>query len=187
LQYPNWFSVTAERPFSEHLRPFAGKPGLRFLQIGAFTGDASVWLLKHILTGEDCRLVDVDTWGGSQELAHEQFDWADVERTYNEKVCGLTDKWKTTSEDFFRRVTLQRYDFIYIDGAHDAYTCLNDGVSAYKRLKVGGLLAFDDYQWHSGRGLIHDPQPAIDAIGFIYGDRLEPVEIGSQAWFRRVA
>ena len=199
MQYPNWFNVTGLANFERFLTPLAGKRGLRFLQIGAFTGDASVWLLDNILNGPESTLVDVDTWEGSKELSHEQFDWCDVERVYDERTARFTRagrlfKYIGSSAAFFVEDDLphpyrgdEGYDFIYIDGAHDAYMCLNDGISAYKVLKVGGLLAFDDYQWHSGKGLLYDPQPAIDAIGFIYGDRLEPIEIGAQAWFRRVA
>ena len=59
--YPNWFECYADRYFKAHLTPLAGLPGLRFLQIGAFTGDASLWLLTNILTGPGSTLVDVDT------------------------------------------------------------------------------------------------------------------------------
>jgi predicted O-methyltransferase YrrM len=186
--YPNWFGLYADGWFERHLRPLADKPLLRCLQIGAFTGDASLWLLRNL---PNCTVVDVDTWEGSDEIAHKQFDWADVEHVYDERTAtarktGRLVKWKLTSELFFS-FKPGPFDFIYIDGDHTSYGVLNDAVSAYKVLAPGGLLAFDDYRWQSGKTVIHDPKFAIDAIGAIYEDRLELIELAEQAWFRRIA
>jgi len=192
VDYPNWFKLYADQYFTKHLTPFAGKPDLRFLQIGAYTGDATVWLLDNILTGDGSVLVDVDTWRGSDEEIHGTFDWADVERLYAERTAGARlglrlHKHRCTSAEYLTGYCGPPFDFIYVDGAHDAYTVLNDGVSAFRVLKPGGLLAFDDYEWHSGKGDPHDPGIAIDAIGACYQGRLELIDLGAQAWFRRVA
>lgn len=192
--YPNWFSASAEKFFDRHLTPLAGKPDLWFLQIGAFTGDASLWMLDNVLTGDRSVLIDVDTWAGSDEAIHTTFDFADVERTYDRRVrteahAGRVLKVKGSSSAFLQSefAPPDRYDFIYIDGDHTAYTVLNDAVDAYRCLKVGGLLAFDDYLWESGKGALYDPKPAINAVMAIYGGRLELVDMAEQAWFRRIA
>ena len=190
MAFPNWFAQYAQEWFTRHLSPLVGKPGLRFLQIGAFTGDATVWLLDNILTGDKSVLVDVDTWQGSDEPEHETFDWTEVKRVYEERTFGRSVHLRTvtgTSEQFFSVAPRGGYDFIYIDGDHTAYTVLNDGVSAYRLLKPGGLLAFDDYQWKSGKGDPHYPALAIDAITAIYAGRLDLIESGLQAWFRKSA
>ena len=50
-EYPNWFEYV--RPnFEEFLTPLAGRDDQRFLQLGVFTGDASVWLCNNVLTGK---------------------------------------------------------------------------------------------------------------------------------------
>ena len=64
-EYPNWFSYVYPN-FRDFLFDLAGKDDLRFLQLGVFTGDASVWMLENILTGSNCQLHDVDTWEGSK-------------------------------------------------------------------------------------------------------------------------
>jgi hypothetical protein len=197
--YPNWFNHYAVRFFERHLSPLAGKPGLRFLQIGAFTGDASVWLLENILTGKGSFLVDVDTWEGSDEPEHEPFDWADLERTYDRRTSGWQPasycsgsanawlvKFKGTSEDFFLTPTPNEYDFIYIDGDHTAPAVLNDAVGALRALKPGGLLAFDDYLWKSIDGVeTKSPGVAVDAFAAVYADEIEILETGLQVWFRK--
>lgn len=85
-EYPNWFKVTAEDNFKTYLSEYKDKPSLHFLQLGVFTGDATLWLCENILTGNNSTVVDVDTWQGSDEQAHKEMDFDDVYRTYNHKV-----------------------------------------------------------------------------------------------------
>lgn len=189
MEYPNWFAPYAQPMFEKHLTPMAGTPGLRFLQIGAFTGDASLWLLKHF---PDATLTDVDTWLGSDEPEHEPFDWADVERVYDERVAGRTVKFKGPSAEFFgcvgdvREIQASgKFDFIYIDGDHDPARVFADGAQACDLLKPGGLLAFDDYKWlpHGGGD---GPGAAVDELfRGVLKDSFEVLELTAQAWFRR--
>lgn len=190
MDYPNWFEMSARKHFERHLLPLAGKPGLRFLQIGAFTGDASVWLLENVLTGKSSQLTDVDTWEGSDEPEHRGFDWSDVRNVYDERTIDAwaddrLETFRGTSATFFEN-TGRSFDFIYIDGDHTPYGVLNDAVDAYRVLKPGGLLAFDDYEWVDSRTGI-GPKPIVDAFQWAYGNRLRLLQLGSQAWFRRVA
>jgi hypothetical protein len=198
-RYPNWFACYADRFFAHHLTPLAGRSGLRFLQIGAFTGDASLWLFDYILTGAGSTLTDVDTWEGSDEPDHEAFDFADVERVYDRRTTGFfaqsrLTKFKGTSAAFFRSCSPDDlFDFIYVDGDHTWRGVETDGYNAYQRLKVGGLIAFDDYLWRSGKGVMYDPGRAIDAVARFYSNgRLERLENPAfpgasplQVWFRK--
>jgi len=187
-RYPNWFLAYANVFFERHLRRYSGQPDLQFLQIGAFTGDASAWLLGNI---PGARLIDVDTWEGSDEEVHGTFDWEDVEavydlRTAKAQASGRLTKVKEPSGEFFRRLPGREcFDFIYIDGDHTAKGVLEDAVAAFGLLKPGGLLAFDDYLWQSGKTDENNPGIAIDAVRSIYRAHLDLVDIGQQAWFRK--
>lgn len=191
MEFPNWFAQYADRYFAAWLTPMAGQANLRFLQIGAYTGDATVWLFENILTDPTSHLVDVDTWEGSNEIAHESLDFGEVERTYNERTrdwqrSGQLVKFKGMSGDYFLRTPRRpQFDFIYVDGDHTAVGVLEDAVAAFPRLKVGGLLGFDDYLWHSGTGFLTEPAPAIDVMIYLYSDRLQTLERGLQVWMRR--
>jgi predicted O-methyltransferase YrrM len=186
-EYVNWFQNDGQKNFYMHLlRSFSGKP-VRCLQIGAYTGDASLWLYENLLTHPDSTLVDVDTWEGSDEPVHHQMDWQTVESLYDDKVKqGLEDKkiikFKGTSDEFFRSNT-EKFNFIYVDGDHTAYGVLKDAVAAYECLEVGGIIAFDDYEWSAGLGVRKEPKMAIDAFSNIYGDRVEEILKGYQRWF----
>jgi predicted O-methyltransferase YrrM len=188
MEYPNWFESTgAINNFERHLRQHAGKP-VDFLQIGAYTGDASEWMLREILSHPDSTLTDVDTWEGSDEASHHEMDFDDVFKTYEKKVGkyhNLTYCQQTSNEFFLNNKKL--YDFIYIDGDHTAFGVMRDVMNAYGALKAGGIIACDDYQWSEGKGNYYDPRPAIDAFFNITRDRFTVIEIGWQVWFKHAA
>jgi len=191
--YPNWFTAYADQFFERHLGHLVGRGDLRFLQIGAFTGDASVWLLENILTGHGSFLIDVDTWEGSDEPEHEPFDWVDVEAAYDGQTAAYRParlvKHKGQSEHFIATSMSGEYDFIYIDGDHTAHGVLNDAVGAWRLLKPGGLMAFDDYQWkpYADAPAHLCPAMAIDTFTACYQDRLEILEAGLQVWVRKTS
>lgn len=182
---PDWFTGGyAEQAFARHLLPLAGQP-IQCLQIGAYCGDASVWMLENVLTEVGSWLVDVDTWGGSAEIDHEAIDFAAVEEFHAERVKAYSriGRFKGTSDAYFDMIPAP-FDFIYIDGAHTSEQVLRDAVNADRYLKVGGLMAFDDYRW--GGGARDVPAPAIDAFLRCYEQRYSVLEIDLQVWVRKV-
>jgi len=186
----NWFVNDGQKNFYMHLLSHSiGKP-IKCLQIGAYTGDASVWLHENLLTHPDSALIDVDTWEGSDEPSHHEMNWSTVEDLYNSKTKQGQEekkiiKYKGTSDDFFKN-NKEMYDFIYVDGDHTAYGVIKDAIASYECLKVGGIIAFDDYQWSAGLGPLKEPKMAIDAFSSIYRDRLQLVLQEYQAWYRKI-
>lgn len=189
MEFPNWFAHYAQQYFEAQLARFKGRDGLRFLQLGVFTGDASEWLLDNILTGVGCVLVDVDTWEGSDEPEHEPFDWAEVEARYDARMAphraaGRLVKNRCTSDAYFALNSRgSGFDFVYVDGDHSAATVLRDGRHAVTWLRSGGLIAFDDYLWKSGKGPRFDPGPGVDTFAEEFAGRLTPLASGLQMWF----
>jgi predicted O-methyltransferase YrrM len=166
MGYPNWFEKNAIDYFTLVLpKRFAGKPLIDFLQIGAYTGDASEWMLDNILTDKTSWLTDVDTWSGSEENAHKQFDWNSLENFYDERMSKYSNlyKIKSTSEEFLTNAEISHYDFIYIDGDHTANGVYTDAHLSWDKLKPYGIMAFDDYQWkHDSGKEILSPKIGID-------------------------
>ena len=191
--YPNFFiAVGAPAFFARNLGPWKGQP-IRCLQIGAYTGDATEWMLENILTHEDAVLFDVDPWTGSNEPVHHELDWQSVEDTYLERHKGAIESGKLqvrkmTSDDFFTSDEgRQGFNFIYVDGNHEAAQVLKDGLNAIYRVGVGGIVAFDDYLWTLGKGLWADPKPAIEAIYYCHSNKFEVIDKGEQIWLKRIA
>lgn len=120
------------------LQRFVGQPDLRFLEIGSFEGHSACWLLENVLTHETSRLTCVDLF---YPQLKELFD-------HNISLIGV-DARVTARVGDSRRILPElppdHYDFIYIDGSHDQIDVLDDAILAWRLLKRGGLMTFDDY------------------------------------------
>jgi hypothetical protein len=188
--YVNWFINDGETNFKIHLGSLGKSKPVRCLQIGSYTGDASVWLYDNILQNQESVLVDVDTWEGSEEPVHYEMNWHTVEGLYDLKTLSARNnrkiiKYKGTSDSFFKN-NVEKYDFIYIDGDHTSYGVIKDAVAAYECLNIGGIIAFDDYEWSAGLGVLNEPKLAIDAFWNIYQGRIELIFRGYQCWFIKI-
>jgi len=170
-KFPKWFyDNNTVIDFENGLEEFKGKKNLKFLQIGVFTGNASAWLLKNILTDPSSLLVDIDPWCGN--LQHESiYDWNDIQQAYKEQI-----------EPHGKKV---QYDFIYIDGDHLPESVTLDADLSWDLLKSGGIMAFDDYEWNHPDGFDKNPKPAIDAWLNKHKNEIEIIRKGWQVWIRK--
>jgi predicted O-methyltransferase YrrM len=191
VTYPNWFKQIAQHNFEQFLLPLAGKDDLKFLQLGVFTGDASVWMAQNILTGKGSYLTDVDTWeGAANEPIQEQMDFDDVYATYSSKVKDLPVTPVTMRSDEYllrvRSVFLESYDFIYVDAHHTSASAFLDSELSWPLLKPQGILAIDDYEWLHPDGVdIHAPKIGIHMFLDRHKGEYEELICNQQLWIRK--
>jgi len=187
--YPNWFAQTAQSNFEHFLTPLAGKGGLKFLQLGVYTGDASVWMLENILTGDYSELTDVDTWKGSDEEAHKSIDFAEVYQIYRDKIKPYdnVEVIKSSTTDFFTAGDmLPGYEFIYIDADHTTVGVLIDAELSWPWLMSGGIMAFDDYTWgHESGDPRLAPMVGIDLFLHRHQGEYELLAKNTQVWIKK--
>jgi hypothetical protein len=190
--YPNWFEQIAKDNFEKFLTPLQGEIRLRFLQLGVFTGDATVWLCKNILTSQSSLLDDVDTWKGAyNEPIQEQMDFDDVYNTYLAKTAEyegtITIHRKDTALYLMDdRTRMKEYDFIYVDAHHTAASAFLDCQLSWPLLKSGGMMAIDDYEWTHPDGLdIHAPKLGIHMFLDRHPDQYETLVVNQQYWLRK--
>ena len=144
------------------------------LEIGSFEGRTTCWFLE---TYPDAHVTCVDTWQGSEEHSH----------TMKE---GLFDRFSNNTNRFTDRITVRRgfsgvvlrtfpcesqFDFIYVDGSHYSCDTLEDSILAWRLLKPGGIMIFDDYTWvMEGTKLddIVNPRTGIDAFCKIFTPKI---------------
>jgi hypothetical protein len=188
--YPNWFTTNgASRNFASQLSKFKDVK-VDFLQLGAYTGDASAWLFDNVLTHPESTLTDVDTWEGSEEEEHMDMDWKSVEETYDQKLRPFLDsgqliKKKMTTKEFFKS-NEKKYEFVYVDADHHAIWALKDGLDGYSCLNNGGILAFDDYMWGASLPKMDQPKTGVDAFLISYANKVTVLEQGLQVWTKKV-
>jgi hypothetical protein len=190
VTYPNWFKQIAQYNFEHFLLPEAGKPGLRYLQLGCFTGDASVWLCKNVLTGNKSILYDVDTWAGADnEPVQEAMDFDDVFQTYLNKTTGMPIEYRRmTTTDYLHLARGRGWDtdFIYVDAHHTSASAFLDCELSWPLLKSGGILAIDDYEWVHPDGVeIHAPKLGIHMFLDRHEGEYTELVRNSQVWIQK--
>jgi SAM-dependent methyltransferase len=138
----NWFP---------YVTPDPTKP-IRYAEVGAFYGANMVSVAETYGAHPESTLIAIDPWTdysdypeykGQQLTIYDAF-------TRNMQLCGLQDR-VTVKRGYSNEVlpTLEdnSFDIIYIDGNHEPEYVLEDAVLAFRKLKVGGRLIFDDYGW----------------------------------------
>jgi len=194
---PNWFALSAQANFERFLTPsFRENLGTaHVLQIGAYAGHASEWLLDNFLDiSKGDTLTDVDTWEGSpEEAVHSEFDWSAVHAEYMERTkanerTGVYPR-QTTSDDFFEFAPQDpEFNVIYVDGNHSTEQVARDAHNAHMHLQPGGYLIFDDYLWNavSPPEGTTTPKPAIDAFLTAHALEYEVILYDYQVWLRKL-
>ena len=135
----DWFSTNIP-VWEKALAPYRGKADVHYLEVGVFEGRSALWALENILTDPTARLTCIDLFNGPYK---ERF-FANLERSGESgKVTAITDY----SQLALRKLPLDHFDIIYIDGSHSEDDVLEDAVLSWRLLKEGGLMIFDDYRW----------------------------------------
>jgi predicted O-methyltransferase YrrM len=169
----DWFSHNIPQ-FERFLGHLKGKP-CRLLEIGTYEGRSALWLAENIATHTMSSIETIDAY----EQPRVRNNIADHKRiTFR---VGRSIK-------VMRTMPIGFYDFAYVDGCHSTTNVLEDAVLAFALLKVGGVLAFDDYLWDDPRANAEGtPRPAIDAFLSVYARKFELLHKDYQVWLRKTA
>ena len=168
------------------------------LEIGSYEGQSTVYSSSLVLESQarPVSITCIDTWQGGRE--HSRDDMRSVEERFDRNTSLLKDKYssrlnirkiKSKSCTALSKLYLtgedKSYDFIYIDGSHDACDVLFDAVVGFKLLKKDALLCFDDFLWHSGnRNPLQTPRQAVESFISCYRDKVFLFDSGQarQCW-----
>ena len=143
----------------------------RALEVGSWEGRSAVYILTKICNTPDSLLVCIDhfdllgtvagrerhaklvhnlTLTGSPFRILDDFSIPGLMVLLNEEALANQDGG---------------FDFVYIDGSHEADDTFLDGELAWRLTRPGGLIVFDDYQWdREPVSSMHHPARGIDAF-----------------------
>ena len=115
-----------------------------FLEIGSYEGRSTCWLLQNGLANKGS-IVCVDPFPNLSAV--EARFWTNTAQA--RKDTQIVSLYKKTSEEALAEMLTFKYvfDFVYVDGNHSADMAFADGLGAWKLLKQGGVMLFDDYKY----------------------------------------
>jgi predicted O-methyltransferase YrrM len=185
----NWFSGNASQ-WETMLAEYAAQPHLNFLEIGSFEGRSACWLLRNILTDPTSRLTCIDLFPETLGPGDGMPRMATPDKTFDANIAATgqgaqVTKLRGASEALLRTLAADAYDFIYIDGSHNAPYVLSDAVLSWYLLKVDGLICFDDYEWMPEYPPLERPAAGIDAFMQLYAGLFEVTYTGYQIALRK--
>lgn len=181
----DWFN-----PNADNIRKLAvgnEEAPMKILEIGAFEGRSTVFIADHF---KNSIITTIDTWEGSPE--HEGNSDIDFKRTkenfdYNislhaDRITAIKGKSFDVLMDLYKAG--KKFDFVYVDGAHDAISVNSDLVISFAMLNLGGLIYCDDYYWGFNenrkeqyyKNFVFDtPKLGIDSFVNVYANKLQPI------------
>ncbi len=175
----------------KNFRHFAGKPNLRYLEIGVSEGRSLIWMMENILTDVSSSAVAIDPF----ELLYETGDGDRfLKNIKNSGFKERVDFRKGFSQEILPTLEKNSFDLIYLDGHPHGPQVLSDLENVFPLLKDNGILIIDDYLFESQQTDIENPKKFIDewlkkTAGFIVthnsyqiiGQKKDHFQIGHRA------
>ena len=172
----NWFETTARSTW-DWLIPQI-KPR-KILEIGSYEGASACYLIQRLAQEFPIEIHCIDPWISYYELSGYDMNAAESRFHQNTKhaIASVPHPVTLSVHKAYSKICLAQllsqgyknyFDFIYVDGSHNAPEVLTDAVLSFQLLRVGGVMAFDDYLWFEnlpyGKDPLRCPKPAIDAF-----------------------
>ena len=165
----NWFP---------YVTPDPNKP-IRYAEVGAFYGANMLSVAETYGLHPESTLIAIDPWTDYVDYPEYKGEQMTIYNAFTQNMedCGLKERvsvMRGYSHEVLPTLEDNSFDIIYIDGNHEPEYVLEDAVLAFRKLKVGGRLIFDDYGW-GGPDLT---KRGID--GFLNGYRKRIIVLGQR-------
>tara|TARA_B100002003_G_C14109627_1_gene533696 strand:+ start:553 stop:1326 length:774 start_codon:yes stop_codon:yes gene_type:complete len=179
---PNWLDVFQKEGFAPSQR-------LSVLEIGSWQGMSSYFIVSYFRNAE---LTCVDTWGGEETRRATSTEISgNSEAAFDSNLSEFSNritKFKGSSSSFFHKnFILEKFDLIYVDGAHHSDDLMVDAIKSFESLKVGGLIIFDDYLWKFYDEAKENPAGALNAFLRMKRHQLKICNVGYQLVLRKTS
>jgi len=140
----NWYGTI---PLDE----FKHRP-IRYMEIGTFYGGNALFVAGTYGLHPDSEIHCVDPWDDYSDYPEYKGEQLSIYNQYLQNLNNSTYKKKIHTHRGYSNTEIPKFedeslDIIYIDGNHEPEFIVEDGVLAFRKLKKGGYMIFDDYGW----------------------------------------
>ncbi len=156
-----------------YLQPRIESKAIAALEVGCYQGMSACWLLDKILTHPDSQLTCIE----------ETFERKLTENIAKTKVDFKVTYLSGDVSQSLASLTSNSLDLIELQDKYKLSERVEQNTAlAWKLLKVGGLMVFNDYGWTNPAYPEQNPQLGIDRFLNSIADRWELVHQASQAY-----
>lgn len=161
---------------------------INYLEIGTFYGANIIYFAYTYGKHPDSKLYCIDPYEDYNDYPEFKNQLNETYKTFLENVENnkLNDKIihkRGYSNNEILKFDNEFFDIIYIDANHEPEYVLEDAVLSFRKLKINGILIFDDYIW----GGLNITKKGIDAFLNAYSNRYEFLEItGNQVFIKKI-
>jgi hypothetical protein len=166
----------------------------KILEVGCYVGTSIVEMLKTVKGStatvidqwvkyyEHDNLINVDT--------PTNFMDENTEKTFYKNIVGFENRIKVlkgkSSDKLIELIKLnETFNFIYIDASHKVMDVYLDATLAWKLLKIGGIIAFDDYTFNKG-DLLNSPYEAIEYFKELQKENILILHTGYRIFLKKI-
>lgn len=148
------------------------KDDSHFVEIGSWRGRSTNYLAVSIVnSGKKIRVDCVDTWKGSVDEEIHQKDPAVINNTLFDEFLNNTvwarhiiNPVRMNSDDAVKIYRDNSLDFVLVDGSHEYNQVYKDVSQWLKKIKPGGIIAGDDYDWPGVERAVKELLPSVNII-----------------------
>lgn len=178
-------------PWFDALDPFQGKL-TSILEIGSWEGRSAIAFLEILPMAS---ITCVDTFGGSANhladpeltarlpLLEGRFDRNTA--AYHSRIRKMVGRSVAVMDDLTDAG--RQFDIVYIDASHRRDDVLADSILAWRLLKVGGLMMWDDLRFKLEWEPAERPADALLLFCAMFGECMEEIHRGMQLLARKTA
>lgn len=182
----DWFSVHIPA-WRELIRKFV-PDARRILEVGSYEGRSATWLIENAIQNGG-EITCVDHWlGGTLLRGTADDDMPQVEARFDRNIAMARSAFPEVGVRKLKGYSLAElsrliaggecdsFDFVYIDGNHEAAAAMGDLLLGYHLCRPGGVVVCDDYLLEWGRA---EPKSlakmGIDAVVNCLYDKIQIV------------
>lgn len=159
--------------FWKDVIPVTYNKPVKYCEIGAFQGGNAISFGLIYGQHPQSEIHCIDPWTDYDEYTEYKNDQENNFKRFLDNVSKTDFAHKFYIHRGFSNSEIPQledeyFDIIYVDGNHEPSFIMEDAVLSYRKLKSGGYLVFDDYNWEmSSKG--------IDNFITAYDDKLDLV------------
>ncbi|KAG9014684.1 hypothetical protein FRB94_010531 [Tulasnella sp. JGI-2019a] len=185
----DWFS--GNKPTWTSLFPLVTSPAPRVLEIGSWEGRSAVFVLET-LCAQAGSIVCIDHFDLMQTpLGRERYQKVSHNLTVTGKPFRILDDFSVPALFLLLTEEMESstpgFDWIYIDGSHEADDTFLDGELAWRLARDGAILIFDDYRWDRELDTSrHHPKRGIDGFLALHAGEYETISGSKEGQYQMI-